>query len=164
MQEQLSWIIPALFLILGVTMIKYTDFNFPQKVKPTYKKQCFTLNLEQLSFLFLLSEKFNLTDDELKLFEFLVYNQCKAISLNRFRQLNYEAVCLASVLYMFDLKNRDYTIILDFIDLVHPDKFQAGSIRSKTYNIYRNLCNCYFAVNIQPEYYESMDNALKLKK
>ena len=145
-------------------MIKYTDFNFAKKAKPSYGKQRFTLTAEQLSFLCLISEKFNISDEDLKLIEFLVYNECRMVSLNRFRQLDYEAVCLAAVLYVFDMNNRDYRIILDFIDLVHPDKYQAGSTRSKTYSIYRNLFNSYFAVNVQSDFYESSDNALKMEK
>ena len=92
-------------------MIKYTDFNFAKKAKPSYGKQRFTLTAEQLSFLCLISEKFNISDEELKLIEFLVYNECRMVSLNRFRQLDYEAVCLAAVLYVFDMNNRDYRII-----------------------------------------------------
>jgi hypothetical protein len=72
----LSFFNPGAFL-----MINYNDFTFPRDLKPSVK-QTFTLSVEQLAFLCLLAEKFNLTDDELKLVEYLVYRECKAISLN----------------------------------------------------------------------------------
>jgi hypothetical protein len=134
----------------------------PKDVKQSVN-QSFSLTLEQLSFLYLLSEKFNLIDNELKLVEYLVTKECKTISINRFRVLDFESVSLAALLYLFDLKDKDYICILDFIDLVHPDKYKAGYTRSQTYKIYRNFYNTYFGVQIKPETYETYDNALKLK-
>jgi hypothetical protein len=127
--------------------------------------QPFSLSLEQLSFLSLLAEKFNLTDDELKLTEYLVTQECRNISIDRFRTLDYEPVCLGAALYVLDQKEKEYSCILEFIEQVYSyDKYKAGSLRLQTYKRYRNYCDSYFASKINYEKYEKSDKTLKLKQ
>lgn len=145
-------------------MIPYNEFNLKQGFKPCYGKQPFSLTLQQLSFLVLLAEKLDLSDDELKLVEYLTYQECRSISFNRFRELNYECVSLAAVLYVFDLKQKDYSVILSLIDAMYPDVSLAASTKAKVYNIYNVLYNDYRNAKIDPNSYEGKKGALKLKK
>lgn len=145
-------------------MINYQEFNFPFQAKETFNKKPFSLSFEQLSFLCLISDEFNLTNTELMTLEYIVTRQTKIISLNRFNQLDFFNECLGALMFLLDREEKDVIQIHEFIERIHLDKYVACSTRAKAYKKYRNLHDVYFGIELGPETYETFDKALKLRK